>query len=120
VGIADSLRVLGLPGNPVSSFVCALLFVVPLLRKLQGRSDALPAPEPAILGADLDENDHRQDYLRARLSRLPDGRLVATPHGRQDSSMQALLVQSDALLIRPPHAPAAKAGEPCQVLRFAD
>jgi molybdopterin molybdotransferase len=120
VGIAGSLRVLGLPGNPVSSFVCALLFVVPLLRKLQGRSDALPALEPAILGADLGENDHRQDYLRARLSRSHEGRLVATPHGRQDSSMQALLVQSDALLIRPPHAPAAKAGERCQVLRFAD
>ena len=50
----------------------------------------------------------------------PDGRLVATPHERQNRSMQALLVESDGLLIRKPNAPAAKAGEPCEVLLFAD
>jgi molybdopterin molybdotransferase len=66
------------------------------------------------------ENDHRQDYLRARIEYGADGRLTATPHERQDSSMQALLVSSDGLLIGPPHAPAAKAGEPCEVLFFAD
>ncbi len=60
-------RVLGLPGNPVSSYVCALLFLVPLLRKLQGRTDFLPQTEPAILGKPLPENDHRQDYLRAKI-----------------------------------------------------
>lgn len=120
LGIAGDLRVLGLPGNPVSSFVCAVLFIVPLLRKLQGRTDFAPAPEPAVLGADLPENDHRQDYLRARIQRGADGRLIATAHDRQDSSMQALLVGSDGLLIRKPLAPAAKAGSPCEVLRFAD
>lgn len=120
LGLAGNLRVLGLPGNPVSSYVCLLLFVVPLLRKLQGRSDIAPAPEPAILGRDLPENDHRQDYLRATIVTGKDGRLVATPYDRQDSSMQALLVGSNGLLIRPPHAPAAKAGSPCEVLRFND
>lgn len=120
LGLAGNLRVLGLPGNPVSSYVCSLLFVVPLLRKLQGRSDIAPAPEPAILGRDLPENDHRQDYLRATIMTGKDGRLVATPYDRQDSSMQALLVGSNGLLIRPPHAPAAKAGSPCEVLRFND
>jgi molybdopterin molybdotransferase len=120
LAVAGNLRVLGLPGNPVSSYVCALLFVVPLLRKLQGRSDVHPKPEAATLGVDLPANDHRQDYLRARVERQSDGRLVATPHERQDSSMQAVLVSSDGLLVRAANAPAAKAGSPCQVLLFDD
>lgn len=117
---ADPLRVIGLPGNPVAVFVCGLLFLVPLLRKMQGRTDFLPAAEPATLGADLAENDHRQDYLRAKIERAPDGRLVASPIGLQDSSMQAFLVNADGLLIRAPLAPAAKKGETCEVIRFAD
>jgi molybdopterin molybdotransferase len=120
LAVAGNLRVLGLPGNPVSSYVCALLFVVPLLRKLQGRSDVLPKPQGATLGIDLPANDHRQDYLRARIERQSDGRLVATPHDRQDSSMQAVLVGSDGLLVRGPNAPAAKTGSPCEVLIFDD
>jgi molybdopterin molybdotransferase len=120
LGIAGSLRVLGLPGNPVSSYVCAVLFVLPLLRKLQGSDDVMPTTEAALLGVDLPENDHRQDYLRAKVERGVDGRLVATPHSRQDSSMQALLVESNGLLIRTPNAPAAKAGSPCQVILFRD
>jgi molybdopterin molybdotransferase len=120
LGLAGDLRVLGLPGNPVSSYVCACLFLVPLLRKLQGRHDFMPVPLPAVLGVDMRENEHRQDYLRAKIAYGPDGRLVAIPHERQDSSMQALLVESDGLFIRMPNAPAAKAGEPCEVLFFAD
>ncbi|HEX5777745.1 MAG TPA: gephyrin-like molybdotransferase Glp [Xanthobacteraceae bacterium] len=120
LGLAGPLRVLGLPGNPVSSYVCACLFLVPLLRKLQGRTDFAPAPVPAVLGQDMKPNDHRQDYLRAKITRGGDGRLVASPHERQDSSMQALMVESDGLLIRKPNAPAAKAGEPCEVILFAD
>jgi molybdopterin molybdotransferase len=120
LAIAGNLRVLGLPGNPVSSYVCALLFVVPLLRKLQGRRDLLPGTVSATLGVDLAANDHRQDYLRSRVERRSDGQLVATPHNRQDSSMQAILVGSDGLLVRAPNAPAAKAGSPCEVLIFED
>jgi molybdopterin molybdotransferase len=120
LAIAGDLRVLGLPGNPVSSYVCALLFVVPLLRKLQGRRDLLPSLVSATLGVDLPANDHRQDYLRSRVERRSDGRLVVTPHDRQDSSMQAVLVGSDGLLVRAPNAPAATAGSTCQVLIFQD
>jgi molybdopterin molybdotransferase len=118
--VAGPLRVLGVPGNPVSSIVCALLFLMPLLRTLQGRRDALPRPEPAVLGTDLPQNDARQDYLRAKIAYGHDGRLVATPFGRQDSALFALLTAADGLVIRPPHAPALKQGDPCQVLRFAD
>jgi molybdopterin molybdotransferase len=94
--------------------------LIPLLRKLQGRADALPALEPAILGRDLPENDQRQDYLRAKIERGPDGRLIATPFERQDSSQFALLSAADGLVIRLPNAPAAAKGSPCQVLRLAD
>lgn len=120
LGLSDNLRVIGLPGNPVSAFVCAFLFLVPLLRKLQGRSDALPQTESALLGRAVDANDHRQDFLRAKFTRRGDGQLVATPFKLQDSSMQAVLHAADGLVVRAPHAPAASEGSPCDVLRFID
>jgi molybdopterin molybdotransferase len=120
LGLAAGMRVLGLPGNPVSALVCAFLFLLPLLRKLQGRTDLLPEAEKASLGRALDQNDHRQDFLRAKLSRGPDGQLVATPFKLQDSSMLSVLHAADCLIVRPPHAPAAAEGAPCEVLRFAD
>jgi molybdopterin molybdotransferase len=120
LGVAEPLRVLGLPGNPVSSFVCSFLFLTPLLRKLQGRSDLVPEAESAILGRAVDDNDHRQDFLRAKLIRGPDGRLTATPFKLQDSSMLTVLHAADGLIIRLPYAPAAPEGSPCEVLRFAN
>jgi molybdopterin molybdotransferase len=120
LGLASGIRVLGLPGNPVSTFVCAFLFLLPLLRKLQGRADLLPEAEKAALGRALDQNDHRQDFLRAKLARGPDGQLVATPFKLQDSSILSVLHAADCLIVRPPHAPAAAEGSPCEVLRIAD
>jgi molybdopterin molybdotransferase len=120
LGLASDMRVLGLPGNPVSTFVCAFLFLLPLLRKLQGRADLLPEAEKATLGRALDQNDHRQDFLRAKLARAPDGQLVATPFKLQDSSMLSVLHAADCLIVRAPHAPAAAEGAPCEVLRIAD
>jgi molybdopterin molybdotransferase len=118
-GAMGAMSILGLPGNPVSSIVCAILFLVPLVRHLQGDPNAgTPQDEPAILGADLPANDGRKDYLRARLSRDAEGRLIATPASRQDSSMLRVLAESNCLIIREPHAPAARAGEPCRVLRM--
>ena len=91
---------------------------VPLIRHLQGDPDAgSPQDEPAILGADLAANDGRKDYLRARLSRDAEGRPVATPASRQDSSMLRVLADSNCLVIREPHAPAAMAGDVCRVMR---
>lgn len=109
----------GLPGNPVSSYVCALLFVAPLIRALLGQPDpGAHALEKAILGAPLPANDLREDYMRARLTIGADGRLVAWPLPVQDSSLQSVLAEADALLIRPAHAPAAMPGEICQVIRL--
>ena len=117
-GRLGAMQVLGVPGNPVSSYVCAFLFLVPLIRKLTGRSDLVPPSETATLGCDLAENDERADYLRSTLRHNGSG-LVATPFPIQDSSMMAPLAKADCLLIREPHAPPAKAGSPCTIIRFA-
>jgi molybdopterin molybdotransferase len=117
-GRLGPMHVLGLPGNPVSAYVCAVLFLVPLIRRLAGRSDVVPAVETARLGCDLPENDERADYLRATLAAGCEGLPVATPAPVQDSSMLTPLAQADCLLIREPHAPAAKAGSPCTILRL--
>jgi molybdopterin molybdotransferase len=118
-GRLGAMHVLGLPGNPVSSYVCAVLFLVPLLRRLAGRADVATAIDVARLGCDLPSNDERADYLRATLAPGPDGVPVATPAPVQDSSMLTKLARADCLLIREPHAPAAKAGEPCSIITLA-
>jgi molybdopterin molybdotransferase len=118
-GRLGAMHVLGLPGNPVSAYVCALLFLIPLIRRLAGRSDVEPAPVTAILGCDLPQNDERADYLRATLAPGTDGIPIATPALVQDSSMLTPLATADCLLIREPHAPAAKAGSRCAILKLA-
>ena len=114
---AADLQVLGVPGNPVSSYVCAFLFLAPLIRALSGRADIEQKPEPARLGSDMPANDERADYIRATLAQAPDG-LVATPLPAQDSSLMAPLARADCLLIRPSGAPATSAGSPCLILKF--
>src|SRR5215831_14714589 len=117
-GRLGPMHVLGLPGNPVSSYVCGVLFLVPLIRRLTGRTDCEPRLEQAVLGCDLPENDERADYLRATLRVGPDGLPVATPCPVQDSSMLVPLARADCLLVREPHAPAAKAMSPCTILKL--
>jgi molybdopterin molybdotransferase len=117
-GRLGTMRVIGLPGNPVSSYVCAFLFLVPLIRKLCGRIAVHHATERALLGRDVNANDQREDYLRARLSTRQDGALIATPVNQQDSSLLGNLAAAQALLVRPPSAPAAQAGSACEILRL--
>ena len=104
-GRLNGTPILGLPGNPVSSIVCAHLFVRPLVRALQNRPDVAPIPHEAILGADVEPNGPRAHYMRARLS---DG--VITPFDRQDSALIRILSEANALLIRPMGDAAQKAG----------
>ena len=118
-GRLGDMLVIGLPGNPVSSIVCGLLFVVPAIRAMLGDPQAgADRTEPATLGRDLPANDGRADYMRAGLTSEAGQLPVATPENRQDSSMLAVLGRSEALLVRAPHAPAAKAGEPCRIIRL--
>lgn len=109
-GRLGGLPLLGLPGNPVSAMVCAVLFLVPALRAQLGLPAADPPTVPVRLAVALRANDHRSDHLRARLAREPDGTLVATPFEMQDSAMLARLAWADCLVLRPPHAPALAAG----------
>lgn len=116
-GIGNA-RLLGLPGNPVSTYVCGVIFLVPLLRALQGMNNPIPKPQSAILGADVWENDHRADYVRSASHFDDQGRRVVMPFLKksQDSSFISVLTKADCLLIRAPHAPAAKAGDVCEVI----
>src|SRR6185503_19172795 len=111
-GRLGAMRVIGLPGNPVSSYVCGFLFLVPLIRALSGRAVIHHAKETALLGRDIAANDLREDYLRARLDVRADGVLIATPVDHQDSSLLGNLAAARALVIRPPFAPAAAKGSP--------
>ena len=119
-GRLGAMRVIGLPGNPVSSYVCGYLFLAPLIRKLSGRTAVHHVRETALLGRDVADNDLREDYLRARLERRTDGLLIATTVNHQDSSLLGNLAAAQALIVRAPFAPAAAAGTPCEILRLPD
>ena len=107
----------------MASVVCGILFLVPAIRALVDDPTAGADPtETGVLGTDLPANDERQDYLRATLAPLEvvaetsagRQRLIvpaASAHARQDSSMLGVLERSEALIVRPPRAPPAKAGE---------
>lgn len=109
---------LGLPGNPVSTLVCGHLFLRPAIARMLGLGDESTGEERARLAIDLKANDEREDYLRARLERDEDGGWLATPFGAQDSSMLATLARADALVVREPNAPAARAGQNCRIVRL--
>jgi molybdopterin molybdotransferase len=117
-GRLDGMQVLGLPGNPVSSFVCSVLFLVPLLRRLAGRDDVSLPIKQAKLGCALPANDERADYMRATLTTGPGGERIATPFRNQDSSMLAPLAHADCLVIREPFAPAAAEGALCGIVNL--
>jgi molybdopterin molybdotransferase len=117
-GQMGSLPVIGLPGNPVSAYVCAILFLLPALQRLAGLPDGAAATEQALLGAPVRANDRRADHLRAQLDRSPEGGWVVTPFERQDSALQSMLARSQALIVRSPHAPAQQAGTPVEIIRL--
>lgn len=114
VGRLGTMRVLGLPGNPVSALVCSRVFLKPLINAMLGLTTTADVAS-AKLGAPMPANDNRQDYVRARLKTV-DGERVAVPFGIQDSSMLATLAAADALIIRPIGAPAVAAGDSVPIL----
>ena len=110
VGRLGRTTMIGFPGNPVSSAVCAILFLRAALLQMLERDPALPI-HSLPLAAGLPANDRRQDYLRARLTKLPNGQLGLDATARQDSSMFKIMANAAALAIRPPHAAAAAPGD---------
>ena len=115
-GHLGATPLLGLPGNPVSTVVCAVVFLRPMLEAMMGLPSGPVALSDAILGSDLAENDKRQDYLRSTLHVTETGATIATPFSRQDSSMMSRLAAAQALIVRAPFDPARKAGDPVRIL----
>ncbi|MEZ7137132.1 gephyrin-like molybdotransferase Glp [Komagataeibacter sp. SM21] len=117
-GHLGRLPFIGLPGNPVAAFVCTVVFVLPALRRMAGLDSAVEPPQRAVLGVDLPENDWRMDFLRSSLTHDGQGQQIATPFPIQDSAMLHILADSQALVLRAPHAPPARAGDMCDIIRI--
>jgi len=117
-GQLGAMPVVGLPGNPVSALVCAILFLLPALSRLSGLPAAPPPVSIAVLGAAVKANDKRADHLRATLSIDAAGRTVVVPFPVQDSAMLRRLAHADALILRPPHAPALPEGAEVGIIRL--
>jgi molybdopterin molybdotransferase len=112
--------VLGLPGNPTSSTLCALLFLRPLIRALLGDPAAgADMSEPARLAVALPANGPRRDYMRATLAPAANDLALVAPVASQDASLIKALAHAEALLVREPNAPAASKGDACRVIRLA-
>lgn len=117
-GRLGPLRVLGLPGNPVSALICGRIFLVPLLKCLLGDTSRDFTGERARLGAGVEANGPRQHYMRATLERDANGQLVATPVPSQDSALLSPLARAGCLIVRPIGAPALSAGAEVPILRI--
>jgi molybdopterin molybdotransferase len=113
----DGRRLLGLPGNPASAFVCAELFLRPILAKAQGQTWTAPAIT-ARLSEDLPANGPREHWMRAKLT-YAEGGVTVLPWRDQDSSLVTVFAAADALLKRAAGAPAAVAGEVVEVWPLA-
>jgi len=112
-GRLGTTRVVGLPGNPVSAFVCAQLFVLPMIARWSGNLAPFPLHDRARLAVSLPANDPRRDYLRAILI---DGRV--TPAARQDSGMLRTLADANALIVRSPGAAAQGSDTQVDIVRL--
>jgi len=114
-GKIGNTPLLGLPGNPVSTAVCALVFLAPAITKL-GAGTHQQHLFSAAITTDLRENDLRQDYIRASMGRASNGMTSVRPAKLQDSSMMATLAHADAFIVRPPFDPPITAGDIVSIL----
>jgi molybdopterin molybdotransferase len=95
-----------------------MLFLRPVVRRMLGLAEVESRLERARLTVAMGQNDKREEYGRGRLGRGPDGALLVTPFGAQDSAMQKLMADADCLIRRAPHAPPAAEGEEVEVIRL--
>ncbi len=115
--LPDGPPILGFPGNPVSAYICALVYLWPAMQRMLGLETDLPLRQ-AVLERDLPANDVREDYLRATTRDNGQGVEHVKPFELQDSSVLSLLARADCLVVRPPHAPAARCGDRVPILPF--
>ncbi|WP_123792354.1 gephyrin-like molybdotransferase Glp [Pacificibacter maritimus] len=110
-GRLGDAMMLGLPGNPVSALVTAHLFMLPALNKMLGLGETPVALHPARLTQDLPANGPRAHYMRAQIDM---GQV--TPFDSQDSALLRILSDANALIVRPPFAPASSTGDTVDVI----
>ncbi len=115
-GQLGTTHVLGVPGNPVSAFICAQLFLSAMLRKKLGNQDLAGDKVTALLGVDLPENGPREHYMRGSAVKREDGNFEVTPAQSQDSSLISTYAASNCLIVRPPHASEAKKGDVVRII----
>lgn len=113
--LSDGRRVLGLPGNPASSLVCAELFLWPILMAMQG-GPARPELIVARAGRAFPANGAREHWMRARLTPDAAGVMRAEAFADQDSSLVSVFASADALVRRPAGAAPLAAGEAIEAL----
>ena len=116
-GRINGIALLGLPGNPVSTGVCGVIFVGAAIKAMNGQDFKL-IYQHAILGETLAANDQRQDFLRASLAYGEDGKCIATAFAEQDSGMMSVFAHADALIMRPPFAPEVEAGDLVPIIKL--
>ena len=115
-GKIGQLTVFGMPGNPVSTGVCSMLYLQRALRVMLAMKDIIEPRQTAVLGEDIAANDLRQDYLRARLETNSDGERIAMPFSKQDSAMQARFAEANCLIVRAPDAEPVPTGQRVEIL----
>jgi molybdopterin molybdotransferase len=112
-GTLNGSAMVGLPGNPVSAMVCGYLFILPMIRAMQGLTEDQQPLFSATLTADLEKNGPRQHYMRAVIEND-----MVTVFDNQDSSLLTVLSQSNALLVRPPNDPKRSRGDQVSYLNL--
>lgn len=116
-GKLNETPMIGLPGNPVASMVCGHVYLIPAVQKMLGLGGYARSRELARLGSDMRANGRSEHYMRASLG-VEYSQLTAHPFDRQDSSLQTVLSQANALLVRPPNDLPKKAGDMVEVIRL--
>lgn len=116
-GPEAAMRVIGLPGNPVSALLCGRIFAVPLIRALLGLEPDCWVRRRAVTAHDLAGNGPRAHYMRATLTADTDGNLPRLSTAcSQDSSLLKPLAEANCLVVRPIKAPPLAAGSEVEAL----
>jgi molybdopterin molybdotransferase len=112
-GKLGDIPMVGLPGNPVSAMVCGHVFLLPMIRIMQGFPPAPTSRFQARLAIDLPKGGPREHYMRAIVE---NGQI--TPADRQDSSLLSILAASNALMVRPADDEPRKKGDIMEYLEL--
>ncbi|MGC9457495.1 MAG: gephyrin-like molybdotransferase Glp [Halothiobacillaceae bacterium] len=118
-GSVNGTPFIGLPGNPVSTFVTFYLFVLPALRHMAGALDCLPRALPLPADFTLDDPGDRPEFMRVRMVTRPDGRVVLERFANQNSGIVSSLSWADALARVPEHT-VVRPGDLLECLCFAE